>query len=196
MCQSGSTTLVFQTVWLSDWGRRNTTTCFMPYINASFQLQRLRTGLWSFLVGSVNFALLTVSRRLTFIFTTEYSIRTGMESVYTLMTLISVPGLGFLSTTSESQEQPTMLWTRKRLDKAPLSFKEKMLCSSKAVKALILSCHRTDQVCGETVETRRNPQIAGEIRRVKNDWLHAIRHVKKHKSGCTHVKCSHFYDLI
>lgn len=65
----------------------NTTTCFMPYINAFFQPRRYDDRPKVVPDGAVNFAFLgqfAETPRDT-IFTTEYSIRTGMESVYTLL---------------------------------------------------------------------------------------------------------------
>ena len=65
----------------------NTTTCFMPYINAFFQPRKTSDRPLVVPEGSVNVAFLgqfTETPRDT-IFTTEYSMRTGMEAVYTLL---------------------------------------------------------------------------------------------------------------
>ena len=65
----------------------NTTSCFMPYINAFFQPRKNEDRPHVVPDGSVNFAFIgqfAETPRDT-IFTTEYSIRTGMESVYTLL---------------------------------------------------------------------------------------------------------------
>ena len=65
----------------------NTTTCFMPYIDAFFQPRKNEDRPLVVPKGAVNFAFIgqfAETPRDT-IFTTEYSIRTGMESVYTLM---------------------------------------------------------------------------------------------------------------
>ena len=65
--------------------RCNTTTCFMPYINAFFQPRKESDRPLVVPEGAVNFAFLgqfAETPRDT-IFTTEYSIRTGMEAVYT-----------------------------------------------------------------------------------------------------------------
>lgn len=65
----------------------NTTTCFMPYINAFFQPRKNVDRPKVVPEGAVNFAFIgqfTETPRDT-IFTTEYSMRTGMESVYTLL---------------------------------------------------------------------------------------------------------------
>ena len=65
----------------------NTTTCFMPYINAFFQPRKESDRPKVVPEGAVNFAFIgqfAETPRDT-IFTTEYSMRTGMESVYTLL---------------------------------------------------------------------------------------------------------------
>ena len=65
----------------------NTTTCFMPYINAFFQPRQHDDRPAVVPKGAVNFAFIgqfAETPRDT-IFTTEYSIRTGMEAVYTLL---------------------------------------------------------------------------------------------------------------
>ena len=65
----------------------NTTTCFMPYINAFFQPRKESDRPKVVPKGAANFAFIgqfAETPRDT-IFTTEYSMRTGMESVYTLL---------------------------------------------------------------------------------------------------------------
>ena len=65
----------------------NTTSCFMPYINAFFQPRKEQDRPLVVPQGAVNFAFLgqfAETPRDT-IFTTEYSMRTGMEAVYTLL---------------------------------------------------------------------------------------------------------------
>ena len=65
----------------------NTTSCFMPYINAFCQPRKAQDRPLVVPQGAVNFAFLgqfAETPRDT-IFTTEYSIRTGMEAVYTLL---------------------------------------------------------------------------------------------------------------
>jgi oleate hydratase len=65
----------------------NTTTCYMPYINAFFMPRHVEDRPLVVPQGAVNFAFIgqfAETPRDT-IFTTEYSIRTGMEAVYTLM---------------------------------------------------------------------------------------------------------------
>lgn len=67
--------------------RANTTTCYMPYINAFFQPRKYEDRPKVVSDGAVNFAFIgqfAETPRDT-IFTTEYSMRTGMESVYTLL---------------------------------------------------------------------------------------------------------------
>lgn len=67
--------------------RCNTTTCYMPYINAFFQPRKESDRPLVVPKGALNFAFLgqfAETPRDT-IFTTEYSIRTGMEAVYTLL---------------------------------------------------------------------------------------------------------------
>ena len=67
----------------------NTTSCFMPYINAFFQPRKAEDRPLVVPQGAVNFAFLgqfAETPRDT-IFTTEYSIRTGMEAVYTLLNI-------------------------------------------------------------------------------------------------------------
>ncbi|MCI6789414.1 MAG: oleate hydratase [Mollicutes bacterium] len=65
----------------------NTTTCYMPYIDAFFQPRKNEDRPKVVPDGAVNFAFVgqfAETPRDT-IFTTEYSIRTGMEAVYTLL---------------------------------------------------------------------------------------------------------------
>ncbi len=65
----------------------NTTTCFMPFINSFFQPRKESDRPKVVPDGAVNFAFIgqfAETPRDT-IFTTEYSMRTGMESVYTLL---------------------------------------------------------------------------------------------------------------
>lgn len=74
---------------IQDWAKNrcNTTTCYMPYINAFFQPRKESDRPLVVPKQAVNFAFLgqfAETPRDT-IFTTEYSIRTGMEAVYTLM---------------------------------------------------------------------------------------------------------------
>ena len=65
----------------------NTTTCFMPFINAFFQPRKNEDRPKVVPDGAVNFAFLGQFAEIPrdTIFTIEYSMRTGMESVYTLL---------------------------------------------------------------------------------------------------------------
>ena len=67
----------------------NTTTAYMPYINAFFQPRKQSDHPKVVPQGSVNFAFIGqfVETPRDTIFTTEYSIRTAMESVYTLLNI-------------------------------------------------------------------------------------------------------------
>ena len=127
---------------IEDWAKNrcNTTTCFMPYINAFFQPRKVEDRPLVVPEGSVNFAFIgqfAETPRDT-IFTTEYSIRTGMESVYTLMNVDrGVPEVwGSQYDIRELLRATYYALDKKTLDKAPLSFKEKMLLkvALKAVK--------------------------------------------------------------
>ena len=85
--------------------RCNTTTCFMPYINAFFQPRKEEDRPLVVPHGAVNFAFIgqfAETPRDT-IFTTEYSIRTGMEAVYTLLNVDrAVPEVWEVNTTLEN----------------------------------------------------------------------------------------------
>ena len=113
----------------------NTTTCFMPYINAFFQPRKNEDRPHVVPDGAVNFAFLgqfAETPRDT-IFTIEYSMRTGMESVYTLLDIDrGVP------------EVWGSKYDVRELDKKPitdvkLSFKEKEM-----LKVLLRKVHGTD----------------------------------------------------
>ncbi|HBP44162.1 MAG TPA: oleate hydratase, partial [Clostridiales bacterium] len=69
--------------------RCNTTTCYMPYIDAFFEPRKNIDRPKVVPDGAINFAFIgqfAETPRDT-IFTTEYSIRTGMEAVYTLLNI-------------------------------------------------------------------------------------------------------------
>ena len=70
----------------------NTTTCYMPYINAFFQPREEKDRPLVVPKESINFAFVGQFAETPgdTIFTTEYSIRTGMEAVYTLLKLIEL----------------------------------------------------------------------------------------------------------
>ena len=109
----------------------NTTTCFMPYINAFFQPRKWSDRPLVVPHGSVNFAFLgqfAETPRDT-IFTTEYSIRTGMEAVYTLLNVDrAVPEVwGSAYDIRELLKACYYAIDKKTIDEAPLPFKEKEL---------------------------------------------------------------------
>ena len=69
--------------------KANTTTCYMPFINAFFRPRKNSDRPKVVPEGAVNFAFIgqfAETPRDT-IFTIEYSMRTGMESVYTLLNI-------------------------------------------------------------------------------------------------------------
>ena len=142
VCQEWLYHIGVPTKKIEDWAKNrcNTTTCFMPYINAFFQPRKAEDRPLVVPEGSVNFAFIgqfAETPRDT-IFTTEYSIRTGMESVYTLMDVDrGVPEVwGSQYDIRELLRATYYALDKKTLDKAPLSFKEKMLLkvALKAVK--------------------------------------------------------------
>ena len=110
----------------------NTTTCYMPYINAFFQPRKHEDRPLVVPHGAKNFAFIgqfAETPRDT-IFTTEYSIRTGTEAVYTLLNIDrAVPEVR--GSTYDIRE--LLRASYYALDKKPitsvkkLSFKEKLL---------------------------------------------------------------------
>lgn len=110
----------------------NTTTCYMPYINAFFQPRKHEDRPLVVPHGAKNFAFIgqfAETPRDT-IFTTEYSIRTGMEAVYTLLNIDrAVPEVW--GSTYDIRE--LLRASYYAIDKKPitsvkkLSFKEKLL---------------------------------------------------------------------
>lgn len=111
--------------------RCNTTTCFMPYINAFFQPRKEEDRPLVVPHGAVNFAFVgqfAETPRDT-IFTTEYSIRTGMEAVYTLLNVDrAVPEVwGSKYDVRELLRAAYYAIDKKPLREAKLSFKEKQL---------------------------------------------------------------------
>ena len=107
----------------------NTTTCFMPFINAFFQPRKKSDRPLVVPEGSVNFAFLgqfAETPRDT-IFTTEYSIRTGMEAVYTLLNVDrAVPEVwGSQYDVRELLHACYYAIDKKPISEAKLSFKEK-----------------------------------------------------------------------
>lgn len=109
----------------------NTTTCFMPYINAFFQPRKNVDRPKVVPEGAVNFAFIgqfAETPRDT-IFTTEYSMRTGMESVYTLLNVDrGVPEVwGSQYNIRELLRAAYYAVDKKKINELPLNFKEKML---------------------------------------------------------------------
>lgn len=109
----------------------NTTTCFMPYINAFFQPRKNVDRPKVVPEGAVNFAFIgqfAETQRDT-IFTTEYSMRTGMESVYTLLNVDrGVPEVwGSQYDIRELLRAAYYAIDKKKINELPLNFKEKML---------------------------------------------------------------------
>lgn len=109
----------------------NTTTCFMPYINAFFQPRKNVDRPKVVPEGAVNFAFIgqfAETPRDT-IFTTEYSMRTGMESVYTLLNVDrGVPEVwGSQYDIRELLRAAYYAVDKKKINELPLNFKEKTL---------------------------------------------------------------------
>ena len=107
----------------------NTTTCFMPFINAFFQPRKKSDRPLVVPESSVNFAFLgqfAETPRDT-IFTTEYSMRTGMEAVYTLLNVDrAVPEVwGSQYDVRELLRACYYAIDKKPISEAKLSFKEK-----------------------------------------------------------------------
>ena len=121
----------------------NTTTCYMPYINAFFQPRAEKDRPLVVPKEAVNFAFVgqfAETPRDT-IFTTEYSIRTGMEAVYTLLNIDrAVPEVwGSKYDVRELLRACYYAVDKKSVDEFPLSFAEKQ-----AVKFLEKKIKGTD----------------------------------------------------
>lgn len=121
----------------------NTTTCFMPYINAFFQPRKNVDRPKVVPEGAVNFAFIgqfAETPRDT-IFTTEYSMRTGMESVYTLLNVDrGVPEVwGSQYDIRELLRAAYYAVDNKKINELPLNLKEKML-----VKTVLKNVEGTD----------------------------------------------------
>lgn len=109
----------------------NTTTCYMPYINAFFQPRKEKDRPLVVPKNSINFAFVgqfAETPRDT-IFTTEYSIRTGMEAVYTLLKIDrAVPEVwGSKYDVRELLKACYYAVDKKTVDELPLTFVEKQL---------------------------------------------------------------------
>lgn len=121
----------------------NTTTCYMPYINAFFQPRKKEDRPLVVPNNAVNFAFVgqfAETPRDT-IFTTEYSIRTGMEAVYTLLDIDrAVPEVwGSCYDVRELLRACYYALDKKPLAEADLNFKERT-----ALKFLIKKTKNTD----------------------------------------------------
>ncbi len=121
----------------------NTTTCYMPYINAFFQPRKESDRPRVVVDGAINFAFVgqfAETPRDT-IFTTEYSIRTGMEAAYTLLNIDrAVPEVwGSQYDIRELIRACYYAVDKKSIDELPLSLKEKAL-----VKVLLKKTKGTD----------------------------------------------------
>lgn len=119
----------------------NTTTCFMPYINAFFQPRKNVDRPKVVPEGAVNFAFIgqfAETPRDT-IFTTEYSMRTGMESVYTLLNVDrGVPEVwGSQYDIRELLRAAYFAVDKKKINELPLNFQGK-----DAFKDCIKECRR------------------------------------------------------
>lgn len=119
--------------------RCNTTTCYMPYINAFFQPRKWSDRPLVVPENAVNFAFIgqfAETPRDT-IFTTEYSIRTGMESVYTLLDIDrGVPEVwGSQYDIRELLKACYYAVDKHTVDELPLNFKEKFLLKTVLKKA-------------------------------------------------------------
>ena len=123
--------------------RCNTTTCFMPYINAFFMPRKESDRPKVVVDGAVNFAFIgqfAETPRDT-IFTTEYSIRTGIEAIYTLMNVDrAVPEVwGSQYDVRELLKACYYAVDKKTIDELPLNFKEKF-----AIDTLLKMIRNTD----------------------------------------------------
>ena len=121
----------------------NTTTCFMPYINAFFQPRKKSDRPLVVPQGAVNFAFIgqfAETPRDT-IFTTEYSMRTGMEAVYTLLNVDrGVPEVwGSCYDVRELLRACYYALDKKSLDEVKMNFFER-----RAVKILLKKVKGTD----------------------------------------------------
>ena len=121
----------------------NITTCYMPYINAFFQPRQEKDRPLVVPKEAINFAFIgqfAETPRDT-IFTTEYSIRTGMEAVYTLLKVDrAVPEVwGSKYDVRELLKACYYAVDKKSVDELPLNFAEK-----KFLKLLELKVKGTD----------------------------------------------------
>ena len=111
--------------------RCNTTTCYMPYVTAFFEPRKKEDRPNVVPDGSLNFAFIgqfAETPRDT-IFTTEYSIRTGMEAVYTLLNIDrGVPEVwGSVYDIRDLLKASYYALDKKSIHDLPLSLKDKIL---------------------------------------------------------------------
>lgn len=130
---------------IDEWAKTklNVTTCYMPYINAFFMPRKNSDRPKVVPEGSVNFAFVgqfAETPRDT-IFTTEYSIRTGMEAVYTLLNVDrAVPEVyGSMYDVRELLRAVYYSQDNKSVDEMNLNFAEK-----EAIKVLLKKVKGTD----------------------------------------------------
>lgn len=121
----------------------NTTTCYMPYINAFFQPRKEKDRPLVVPKSAVNFAFIgqfAETPRDT-IFTTEYSIRTGMEAVYNLLNIDrAVPEVwGSKYDVRELLKACYYAVDKKTVEELPLTFAEKQV-----IKVLMKKVKGTD----------------------------------------------------
>ena len=117
----------------------NTVPCMMPYITAFFMPRTIGDRPDVVPKSSVNFAFIgqfAETKRDT-IFTTEYSIRTGMEAVYTLLNIDrGVPEVwGSVYDVRDLLNATVQLMDGKKLTELDLGLKEKLILKE-AVKKL------------------------------------------------------------
>lgn len=121
----------------------NTTTCFMPFINAFFQPRKKEDRPLVVPQGSVNFAFIgqfAETPRDT-IFTTEYSIRTGMEAVYSLLNIDrGVPEVW----SSKYDVRELLRACYYAIDKKPLSQADLSFVERELLKTVLKKVHGTD----------------------------------------------------
>lgn len=109
----------------------NTTTCYMPYITAFFEPRKKEDRPLVVPKNALNFAFVgqfAETPRDT-IFTTEYSIRTGMEAVYTLLNVDrGVPEVwGSVYDIRDLLKATYYALDKKSIHDIPLSFKDKII---------------------------------------------------------------------
>ena len=140
----------------------NTTTCYMPYINAFFQPREEKDRPLVVPKESINFAFVgqfAETPRDT-IFTTEYSIRTGMEAVYTLLKVDrAVPEVwGSKYDVRELLKACYYAVDKKSVDELPLTFAEKQ--AIKIVKKINAELDKIDSKNADTFDNNAEKYIS------------------------------------